>query len=83
MSYISEIRTPEEKSKKMLKEEMTVMKLEMAIKKEEFRSTQKNKPKFRELYAQNPDHQVEQNSLPKIKSNNNNIFNSFLDKIGF
>ena len=37
----SKIRTPEERSKKMLKEEKTVIDLELAVKKEEFKKTPK------------------------------------------
>jgi len=38
------IRTPEQKSRKMLKEETTIIDLEMAIKKEKFRKIQKRTP---------------------------------------
>jgi len=42
----SKIRTPEQKSRKMLKEENTIMDLELAVKKELFKMTKKTKPKF-------------------------------------
>ncbi len=42
----SEIRSPEQKLRKMLKEENTILNLEMAIKKEQFRKTQKTKQVF-------------------------------------
>ena len=46
----SKIRTPEQRSKKMINEEMTIMNLQMAIKKEEFKKNLKTKPVFRETY---------------------------------
>ena len=46
----SKIRTPEQRSKKMINEEMTIMNLQMAIKKEEFKKNLKTKPVFREAY---------------------------------
>ncbi len=41
MSDNSKIRTPEERSRKMLKEEKTVIDLELAVKKEESKSKNK------------------------------------------
>jgi len=46
----SKIRTPEQRSKKMINEEMTIMNLQMAIKKEEFKKNLKTKPGFHEGY---------------------------------
>jgi len=43
MSDKSKIRTPEEKVRKMLDEEKTIVDLELAIKKEKFRKTQEPK----------------------------------------
>jgi len=43
---MSKIRTPEQKSRKMLKEETTIIDLEMAIKKEKFRMIQKRTPEL-------------------------------------
>ena len=40
MSFCSEIRTPEQRTKKMLNEERTIMDLELAVKKAKFRKTQ-------------------------------------------
>jgi|SaaInlV_200m_DNA_6_1039755.scaffolds.fasta_scaffold02205_4 hypothetical protein len=42
MSYSSQIRTPEQRTKKMLNEERTIMDLELAVKKAKFRKTQSN-----------------------------------------
>ena len=42
----SKIRTPEQKSRKMLKEEKIIIDLELAIKKEQFKKTPKTKPRF-------------------------------------
>ena len=44
--YKSKIRTPEQKSRKMLKEEKIIIDLELAIKKEQFKKTPKTKPRF-------------------------------------
>ncbi len=41
---MSKLRSPEQKSKKMLNEEKMIIDLELAIKKEQFRKTQKTKP---------------------------------------
>ena len=46
----SKIRTPEQRSKKKINEEMTILNLQMAIKKEEFKKNLKTKPVFRETY---------------------------------
>lgn len=40
MSLTTKIRTPEEKLRKMLKEEKTIVDLELAVKIEKFRKTQ-------------------------------------------
>ncbi len=40
------IRTPEQKFRKMLKEETTIIDLEMAIKKEKYRMIQKRTPEY-------------------------------------
>jgi hypothetical protein len=42
----SKIRTPEQKSRKMLKEEKIIIDLELAIKKEQFKKTPKTKPRL-------------------------------------
>ena len=44
----SKIRTPEQRTKKMLNEESTIMNLELAVKKEEFKMNAKTKPRFHE-----------------------------------
>jgi len=77
------MRTPEQKSRKMLNEEMTIMGLEMAIKKEQFRIAQKPKLVFHEMLVEN---KVVQ-SVP-ISDNGNdvkisNVLNTLLNKIGF
>jgi len=45
---IAKTRTPEQVSKKMINEERTIMDLELAIKKEQFRNTLIEKPEFDE-----------------------------------
>ena len=45
-------RTPEQASKKMINEERTIMDLELAIKKEQFRNTLIEKTVFDEGYTQ-------------------------------
>ena len=47
----SKIRTPEQRSKKMLNEERTIMNLKLAVKKEEFKKNTKTKPRFHEEYV--------------------------------
>ena len=49
----SKIRTPEQKSRKMLKEEKTIMDLELAVKKEQFKKTPKTKPRLNFSYKRN------------------------------
>ena len=82
MPDMSKIRTTEQKSKKMLKEEMIILDLEMAIKKEEFRKTQKTKPGFQEVSRENKVHQRVSVSVHEtdVKSS---ILNTLLDKIRF
>ncbi len=46
----SKIRTPEQRSKKMINEERTIMNLKLAVKKEEFKKNSKTKPRFHEGY---------------------------------
>jgi hypothetical protein len=51
MIGIFKIRTPEQRSKKMINEERTIMDLELAIKKEQFRNNFKKTPDFDEGYV--------------------------------
>ncbi len=44
----SKIRTPDQRSKKMINEERTIMNLKLAVKKEEFKKNSKTKPRFHE-----------------------------------
>ena len=83
MSDMSKIRTPEQKSKKMLKEEMIILDLEMAIKKEQFRNTQKTKPGFQEMPRENKVRQRVSVSVHETDVKSSNILNSLLNKIGF
>jgi hypothetical protein len=48
MMGIAKTRTPEQVSKKMINEERTIMDLELAIKKEQFRNTLMKKTEFDE-----------------------------------
>ena len=83
MSDMSKIRTPEQKSKKMLKEEMIILDLEMAIKKEQFRNTRKAKSGFHEVSRENKDRQMVSMSVHETDVKSSNILNSLLNKIGF
>ena len=47
---MSEIRTPEQRMKKMINEERTIVDLQMAIKKEQFRNYLAIRPEFYERY---------------------------------
>ena len=51
MMGITKTRTPEQVSKKMINEERTIMDLELAIKKEQFRNTLIEKYDFDEGYT--------------------------------
>ena len=78
------IRTPEQKSRKMLKEENTILNLEMAIKKERFRKTQKRKPGFdHEVPTVNTSLQMALDSIHQTDGKVRNRLNSFLYKIRF
>jgi len=83
MLQISKIRTPEQISRKMLREETTILGLEMAIKKEQFRKTQKAKPELREVSMKNKDNQMVSVSVHQTDVKSSNILNTLLDKIGF
>jgi hypothetical protein len=83
LSYITEIRTPEQKSRKMLKEEMTIIHLEMAIKKEEFRDKQKTKPQFLEIPVENKGILKPSESVNETNGKISNTLNNFIHKIRF
>ncbi len=51
MIGITKLRTPQQVSKKMIDEERTIVDLELAIKKEQFRNTLIEKYDFDERYA--------------------------------
>jgi len=51
MMSVAKTRTPDQVSKKMINEERTIMDLELAIKKEQFRNTLIEKTKFDEEYT--------------------------------
>ena len=67
----------------MLREETTILGLEMAIKKEQFRKTQKAKPILREVHMKNKDSQMVTVSVHQTNVKSSNILNTLLDKIGF
>lgn len=67
----------------MLKEETTILDLEMAIKKEQFKKTLKRKPEFIETNMVDKGHQMASESVQKTNEKNKSILNSFRDKIGF
>jgi len=77
----SKIRTPEQKLRKMLREENTILNLELAIKKELFRKTQNWNSMKIPIKGNNS-----QMSLVSVHETNgkiSNILNSVLNKIGF
>ena len=51
MMFTTKTRTPDQVSKKMINEERTIMDLELAIKKEQFRNTVIEKTEFDEGYT--------------------------------
>jgi hypothetical protein len=83
MSYITEIRTPEQKSRKMLKEERMIIHLEMAIKKEEFRDKQKTKLEFLEIPVENNGILKLSDSVNETNGKISNTLNNFIHKIRF
>jgi len=81
---MSKIRTPEQKSRKMLKEETTIIDLEMAIKKEKFRKIQKRAPEFvHEALTVDKSLEMALDSVHKTDGKSKNRLNSFLHKIKF
>ena len=83
MLDMSKMRTPEQKSRKMLKEENTILNLELAIKKEQFRITQKTKLGLCEVPMEDKDRQMALVSVHETDGKISNILNSVLNKIGF
>jgi len=81
------IRTPEQRLRKMLKEENTILNLEMAIKKEQFRKTQKTKLGLCEIPMGNnglqmasvPVYEIDGKDFSKLPE----IFTNLLNKIRF
>ena len=82
MPAMLRMRTPEQKLRKMLKEENTILNLELAIKKEQFRKTQNTQFGFYEMPMENNSSQMAPVSIPKTNEKSN-ILNSVLNKIGF
>jgi len=81
---MSKIRTPEQKSRKMLKEETIIVDLEMAIKKELFRNAQKRTPGFdHEVPTVDNGLQIALDSVHGTDGKSRNRLNSFLYKIRF
>ena len=83
----SKIRTSEQQLRKMLKEENTILNLELAIKKEQFRKTQKTKRGFYEIpignnglqMASMPVYEIDGKDFSKLTE----TFTNLLNKIGF
>ena len=82
MPMNSRMRTPEQKSRKMLKEENTILDLELAIKKELYKMNQKTKLALIEESTEDKDPQTAA-SVNEKDVKTSNILNSFLNKIGF
>jgi hypothetical protein len=77
------IRSPEQKLRKMLKEERIIMDLELAIKKEQFRNIQKTKQGFYEVPMENKCQQMASVPVHRTNVKISYILNFLLDKIGF
>ena len=77
------MRTPEQKSRKMLKEERMIIHLEMAIKKEEFRDKQKTKLEFHEIPVENNGILKLSDSVNETNGKISNTLNNFIHKIRF
>ena len=67
----------------MLNEEKMIIGLELAIKKEQFRNTQKTKQGFYETAMDNKYSQLEPAYVHKTNPKINHILNYLLNKIGF
>jgi len=81
---MSKIRTPEQKSRKMLKEETTIIDLEMAIKKEQYRMIQKRTQGFvHEVPTVDKGLQMALDSVHGTGGKSRNRLNSLLYKIRF
>jgi hypothetical protein len=80
---MSKLRSPEQKSKKMLNEEKMIIGLELAIKKEQFRYAQKMKQGFYETAMDDKYSQLEPVYVHKTNPKINHILNYLLNKIGF
>ncbi len=78
----SKIRTPEQKLRKMLREENTILNLELAIKKELFRKAQNTKLEFHEMHIEDNGRQMALVSIHETNGKISNILNSVLNKIG-
>ncbi|NND86399.1 MAG: hypothetical protein HKM23_03530 [Nitrosopumilus sp.] len=78
---MTRMRTPEQKSRKMLKEEMTLVHLEMAIKKEQFRKSLKIRESSNEISKIDSGHKLTMISSDFVK--NRGLLNRLLGKIGF
>ena len=83
MSQIPKMRTPEQKSRKMLNEEMTLMGLEMAIKKEQFRIAKNPQPQLREKPVETKILEIDTPPEPQENEKTGNVLNSLLSKIRF
>ena len=79
----SKIRTPEQKLRKMLREENTILNLELAIKKELFRKAQNTELGFHEMHIEDNGRQMTLVSVHETNGKISNILNSVLNKIGF
>ena len=77
------MRTPEQKSRKMLKEERMIIHLEMAIKKEEFRDKQKRELQFREIPVETKGILEPSESINETNGKISNTLNNFIHKIRF
>jgi len=80
---MSKLRSPEQKSKKMLNEEKMIIGLELAIKKEQFRNAQKMKQGFYETAMDDKYSQLEPVYVHKTNPKINYILNYLLNKIRF
>ncbi len=80
---MSQLRTPEQQSRKMLNEEKMIIDLELAIKKEQFKQSQKPKRKFYKDTMADKDSKMESVPINETNLKINHILNFLLNKIGF
>ncbi len=80
---MSQLRSPEQQSRKMLNEEKMIIDLELAIKKEQFKKSQKPKRELYKVTMEDKDSQMDSVSINGTNLKINHVLNFLLTKLGF